>query len=157
MEFLIFWYFYQKINCGKTCGFIFDIISKIALGQITWTQGCNWFAGKHRILPTPTDLKQNIFSAFLTFHPKVILGFSENLPSAAVIPVSTDTLVYLGNTSAAMLDDPDKQGKPCRILRRINTRTGAGYLKFCASVNMLRTGWREVKRLDKLTNLLTVM
>ena len=29
----------------------------------------------------------------LTFHPKVIIGFPENLPSAADIPVSTDTLV----------------------------------------------------------------
>ena len=36
-----------------------------------------------------------IFLTFmtLTFHPKVIIGFPENLPSAADIPVSTDTLV----------------------------------------------------------------
>ena len=37
-----------------------------------------------------------IFLTFmtLTFHPKVIIGFPENLPSAADIPVSTDTLVH---------------------------------------------------------------
>ena len=38
-----------------------------------------------------------IFLTFmtLTFHPKVIIGFPENLPSAADIPVSTDTLVCI--------------------------------------------------------------
>ena len=40
----------------------------------------------------------------LTSHPnspKVMIGFPENLPSAADIPVSTDTLVYVSHHFSA--------------------------------------------------------
>ena len=46
----------------------------------------------------------------LTFHPKVIIGFPENLPSAADIPVSTDTLVYfLQLNSELSIADPGQK------------------------------------------------